>query len=341
MIKSAGATQFFYKGKTLVTLRTAGRARGIFRTDNQCLAECGTESTHLLATDVNDSVISVDTPPSGEFHSYTAYGYASTLPTAKTLNGFNGEMLHRLMRCYLLGAGYRAFNPAIFRFHSPDSWSPFGLGGLNAYAYCNGDPVNMIDPSGHSGFFTRLFKGLGNVLGLRQRRLDTTLNTSGIYRKLSTTSVGSDPTSFESTYSPAKWDTFSSSKESLNTYSMVSEITPASMKSLPSNFGSSLSPPSPTLQVPRRDPKLAMRLWLSGPDLGVHEGEYKGLAQDILKSSERRSLVVRLNGARKNKALAMAARKYPASASNTLYEHHGKALTRTQSIQRFIREFQN
>jgi hypothetical protein len=34
------------------------------------------------------------------------------------------------------------------RFLSPDQLSPFGWGGLNAYAYCAGDPVNHSDPSG-------------------------------------------------------------------------------------------------------------------------------------------------------------------------------------------------
>ncbi|MEE4636302.1 RHS repeat-associated core domain-containing protein [Pseudomonas alliivorans] len=36
------------------------------------------------------------------------------------------------------------------RFNQPDNLSPFGRGGLNAYAYCLGDPVNRGDPSGHS-----------------------------------------------------------------------------------------------------------------------------------------------------------------------------------------------
>jgi RHS repeat-associated protein len=50
---------------------------------------------------------------------------------------------------YLLGNGYRAYNPRLMRFHSPDSWSPFGRGGLNPYMYCVGDPVNNSDPTGH------------------------------------------------------------------------------------------------------------------------------------------------------------------------------------------------
>ncbi|WP_010202033.1 RHS repeat-associated core domain-containing protein, partial [Pseudomonas amygdali] len=44
---------------------------------------------------------------------------------------------------------YRAFNPVLMRFNSPDTLSPFGRGGLNAYAYCQGDPVNRSDPDGH------------------------------------------------------------------------------------------------------------------------------------------------------------------------------------------------
>lgn len=38
------------------------------------------------------------------------------------------------------------------RFHSPDSVSPFGRGGINAYAYCMCDPVNRADPDGHWSF---------------------------------------------------------------------------------------------------------------------------------------------------------------------------------------------
>ncbi|MFC9627560.1 RHS repeat-associated core domain-containing protein [Streptomyces sp. NPDC056930] len=65
-----------------------------------------------------------------------------------TLLGFNGERPDPVTGCYLLGNGYRAFDPVLMRFHSPDSLSPFDGGGLNPYAYCLGDPINRVDPTG-------------------------------------------------------------------------------------------------------------------------------------------------------------------------------------------------
>jgi len=34
------------------------------------------------------------------------------------------------------------------RFYSPDTLSPFEKGGVNAYCYCEGDPINNSDPTG-------------------------------------------------------------------------------------------------------------------------------------------------------------------------------------------------
>ncbi|WP_434628623.1 RHS repeat-associated core domain-containing protein [Chromobacterium sp. CV08] len=63
--------------------------------------------------------------------------------------GFNGARIDPVSGAAHLGNGYRAYHPALMRFHSPDSLSPFGAGGINPYAYCAGDPVNRADPSGH------------------------------------------------------------------------------------------------------------------------------------------------------------------------------------------------
>ncbi len=72
---------------------------------------------------------------------YTPFGHR---PQAEGI-GFNGELPDRLTGHYLLGNGYRAYNPVLMRFNSPDSLSPFGKGGINAYAYCAGDPINRHD----------------------------------------------------------------------------------------------------------------------------------------------------------------------------------------------------
>ncbi|KPY35049.1 Uncharacterized protein ALO52_00166 [Pseudomonas syringae pv. primulae] len=60
------------------------------------------------------------------------------------------------------------------RFNGTDDLSPFGKGGLNAYAYCAGDPVNRSDPSGHvnmvsalKGGWSRLTRKVHEVPGLK------------------------------------------------------------------------------------------------------------------------------------------------------------------------------
>jgi RHS repeat-associated protein len=84
-----------------------------------------------------------------ELHAYTAYGYAATLPSTQTSLGFNSEYQEQVSALYLLGSGYRAYSTSLLRFLSPDSFSPFANGGVNAYCYCGGDPINNLDPSGH------------------------------------------------------------------------------------------------------------------------------------------------------------------------------------------------
>ncbi|MBI6943983.1 RHS repeat-associated core domain-containing protein [Pseudomonas putida] len=96
---------------------------------------------------------------------YAPYGHA--LPIPDSLLGFNGECVLKPLEHYFLGAGHRLYSPSLMRFFSADIKSPFEEGGLNAYAYCAGDPVNRIDPTGQS--WLSLFKGIGNRLGLRSR----------------------------------------------------------------------------------------------------------------------------------------------------------------------------
>ncbi|MFG0393965.1 RHS repeat-associated core domain-containing protein [Pseudomonas sp. zbq_4] len=80
---------------------------------------------------------------------YCPYGHRKSEGHLTSSLGFNGEPQDQQSGCYILGSGYRTYNPRLLRFHSADSLSPFGKGGINSYAYCAGDPVNFTDPSGH------------------------------------------------------------------------------------------------------------------------------------------------------------------------------------------------
>jgi len=63
--------------------------------------------------------------------------------------GFTGAYRDCVTFATPLGNGYRWYLPWLMRFAAPDSWSPFGAGGIHAYAYCAADPINRSDRSGH------------------------------------------------------------------------------------------------------------------------------------------------------------------------------------------------
>ncbi|MCP9270332.1 hypothetical protein M5U04_20220 [Xenorhabdus sp. XENO-1] len=108
--------------------------------------------TWLTSADMTGSVLSVtDEGTPSESYAYTPYGVRSsnTGGAGKAVTGYNGERLDVVVSQYHLGNGYRAYNPALQRFTSPDSISPFGDGGINPYIYCEGDPINRTDPTGH------------------------------------------------------------------------------------------------------------------------------------------------------------------------------------------------
>lgn len=87
------------------------------------------------------------------------------MPTHNMAFAYAGTYQNPVTGGYLLGLGYRTYLPELMRFIAPDDWSPFGSGGINAYAYCAGDPINRVDPSGHFGVGALLFAAF-NVLML-------------------------------------------------------------------------------------------------------------------------------------------------------------------------------
>lgn len=111
-------------------------------------------STLVLFLDMNGSVIYTHDASTGTLHPhyYTPFGHQPLReqdPVCRqSILGFNGE--HVLGETQLYPLAERLYDPAMRQFLSQDSWSPFGNGGLNAYHYCQGDPINLHDPSGHA-----------------------------------------------------------------------------------------------------------------------------------------------------------------------------------------------
>jgi RHS repeat-associated protein len=118
-----------------------------------------------------------------------------------SLLGFNGERPDSFTGHYLLGNGCRAFNPVLMRFNSPDNLSPFDKGGLNAYSYCSGDPVNRIDPTGNFSFgwstldlhYDWLSKNLASRWRPKVVQNITHSNPSAVSSRLLSESVSSAP----------------------------------------------------------------------------------------------------------------------------------------------------
>ena len=116
------------------------------------VADSSLHVVHTAAGDAKFSLLNgpVDSP----------YGHRPAASGLTQLPGFSGERVEPFTGHYMLGNGYRSFNPVLMRFNSPDTLSPFGEGGLNAYSYCLGDPVNYQDPNGHIPWWVGLAAGV-------------------------------------------------------------------------------------------------------------------------------------------------------------------------------------
>ncbi len=140
-----------------------------------------TSQSTLIGCNKHQSVLTTRTNDGQEqARVYTAYGYSPAFEL--TSLGFNGELPEPTGH-YLLGS-YRLYNPGLQRFLSPDSLSPFGKGGLNAYAYCLGDPINRMDPTGHIPQWGSLIAGvIGVAVGLLTGGIGSALGLVALAKK--------------------------------------------------------------------------------------------------------------------------------------------------------------
>ncbi|MFJ2332435.1 RHS repeat-associated core domain-containing protein [Pseudomonas helleri] len=178
------ATHLFYCRQRVATEITGDTRAQVFETEEAVLAYRTHQgeglTTALVAGDAKRSTLSVLIHTQPASVAFTPYGHQPLTPGAHRVPGFNGERADPLTGHYLLGNGYRAFNPILMRFNSPDRWSPFGKGGINAYAYCAGEPVNRADPTGRTWAF---IKRIGRFLGVMKRSRSSVESPSNIMDK--------------------------------------------------------------------------------------------------------------------------------------------------------------
>ena len=160
LIQTAGIQRFYNQSRMTTEIKGTQRY-SVFQQDGRLLAQQRRDRTkdecHLLGTDLQQSVLHAVGADKHHSMAYNAYGHRPVENGLISLLGFNGERADPVTGHYLLGNGYRAFNPVLMRFNSPDSWSPFGRGGINSYGYCGGEPINRVDRNGH-------FFGLGSLI---------------------------------------------------------------------------------------------------------------------------------------------------------------------------------
>ncbi|MGY2261506.1 RHS repeat-associated core domain-containing protein [Pseudomonas sp. SDO55104_S430] len=164
---SQSAIQRFYCKTRLATEIHDTGQHIFFQFDEQLLAQQkhsdSSVGTSLLVTDQQRSVLVAIDKTRPHAFAYTPYGYRHAESSLLGLLGYNGERPDVTTGHYHLGNGYRQFNPILMRFNRPDSLSPFGKGGLNAYGYCAGNPPNRIDPSGRVSLIAMKAYLLGTV----------------------------------------------------------------------------------------------------------------------------------------------------------------------------------
>ncbi|OCW23533.1 type IV secretion protein Rhs [Pseudomonas aylmerensis] len=147
-----------YNGERLETLVEGNKKIRYADGGDQVMARTGgVDGPQVYANDAAGSVRGISA--AGQAHvrrHYTPYGDTHIrLDDGKVrsmadlqLQAFNGQRLDAATNLYFLGNGLRAYCPSLYMYVQADPTSPIDEGGINSYAYCAGNPVNLMDPNG-------------------------------------------------------------------------------------------------------------------------------------------------------------------------------------------------
>ena len=189
---AAKKTLRFYQNGRIATEVKDALTHSVFRHAGGLLAQRASSADEgyvLMGVSNTDTLMTQLEAAAKKEYSYSPYGHRPARNESNIPLAFNGEPLDLATGCYALGNGYRLYSPTLKRFCSPDNLSPFGKGGLSAYMYCAGDPVNRVDPTGHlsSGV---IWSGLV-LTGLAASTIGAGLSVAGgVKRDVTLTLVG-------------------------------------------------------------------------------------------------------------------------------------------------------
>jgi|GEM_PF-3240475 len=144
LVHSEDGTRVYFQSAPISRIQ-GGTTTHLVRSGSKTVAERTGEDLLVLGHDLQHSVILNSQDGETEVIAYDSMGAGS----GSSLSGYAGGIRDTQSGGYFLGNGIRTYFPVLGNFASQDDFSPFEGGGLNPYAYCNRDPLNAIDPSGH------------------------------------------------------------------------------------------------------------------------------------------------------------------------------------------------
>ena len=159
-----GDTTHVYAGSSIVQEVNGSSTTDFVIHGKSPVIQVNGENYNVFGRNRKNSVISVKNNSSTTTTTYSPFGTAGD---NNVRVGFNGKMKDvGDANCYPLGFGTRFFLPSIGGFTSLDTFSPFNSGDMNPYRYCEGDPINASDPSGHSLLGDILIGIVGIIVGV-------------------------------------------------------------------------------------------------------------------------------------------------------------------------------
>jgi len=162
-----------YVGSLYETDSTGAKTKHIFLGSNRIATASlrGAEGDEAISYYHSDhigssNIITDDSGQQAQLLEYTPFGTTSRNEgTSDTSYRFTGKPLDQSTGLYYYGARY--YDPELGRFISADTivQAPGNPQTLNRYSYCNNNPINYVDPTGH-GWFKKFWQSIVGVVGI-------------------------------------------------------------------------------------------------------------------------------------------------------------------------------